>query len=244
MTFPNLPRPTFDRNDVERILGVHDARGYRVFIDPDDNSFRLQLDDDFSIRISSTPGHSQVTLCHLGNRTNYYFQSVKSADELEKALVALANRVSGMDWLSSPQTARLKKVTPFSNLKLISDLIGTTTIECIFDPYLDLTGLAAITSLLAFGKAQADQRIRLLGCKSNGLPKQGVAAWFAELGVNGEVRLTQGQHRRFLLLGNKKALIIGCSLNKLAHDEAARLESDQNDRPFFDSLWTSATSLL
>jgi hypothetical protein len=47
------------------------------------------------------------------------------------------------------------------------------------------------------------------------------------------------QHRRFLLLSNGQSLIIGCSLNKLDHNEAAHLESSTSDEIFFNQEWTS-----
>ena len=47
----------------------------------------------------------------------------------------------------------------------------------------------------------------------------------------------------FLLLSGGQALLLGMSLNSTDKNEAARLEPDAHDRPFFESVWASARAL-
>jgi hypothetical protein len=46
-----------------------------------------------------------------------------------------------------------------------------------------------------------------------------------------------------MLLSGGQSLILGMSLNDLDKDEAARIESDPEDRPFFEVEWSGASPL-
>ena len=82
--------------------------------------------------------------------------------------------------------------------------------------------------------------------KGKSRAKTFVTEWFRQRGITvGEVRLvpTNSEHRRFMLLSGGQSLILGMSLNSIDKNETARLEPDTEDRPFFDSVWASATML-
>jgi hypothetical protein len=50
--------------------------------------------------------------------------------------------------------------------------------------------------------------------------------------------MATSEHRRFLLLSGGRSLLIGCSLNPIAKNEAVALGGgDAEDRAFFDGLW-------
>ncbi len=55
--------------------------------------------------------------------------------------------------------------------------------------------------------------------------------------------MAQKEHRRFMLLSGGRSLLLGHSLNAIHKNEAIRVESDVEDRAFFDSEWAAATPL-
>jgi len=60
-----------------------------------------------------------------------------------------------------------------------------------------------------------------------------------ETGVELDIRFCKSikEHRRYLLLSTGDSLVIGCSLNSLDKNEAARIESLQEDQDFFKEQW-------
>ena len=142
----------------------------------------------------------------------------------------------------APATARLTRVTPAQNLETIASLAGGAQVGEVFDPYLDDKGLANLRAIANLDMQFAPE-VRLLtaGAGAKRLSQEYLAAWQAELGLTAAVRVVNNQaHRRFLLLSSRQSLIIGCSLNSTEKDEAVHLESDKDDRPFFESEWLAA----
>ena len=147
-------------------------------------------------------------------------------------------------------SVRFEKGKPDENCKKLVKLINSATVEAIFDPYFDDTTLDNLVIFQDFGVAISPE-IRVLtsdkvieqnkrGTKEPRLTKAHEAKTFQSLSTVGEIRLINQEHRRFMLLSGGVSLIIGMSLNELSKNEAASLESDRDDRAFFDSQWSSA----
>lgn len=137
-------------------------------------------------------------------------------------------------------SARLKSSTPASNLATLFDLIGTSLVESVFDPYLDDQGLRNLTALASLG-TQFSSNLQLL--TSRGVINATLRAMvFKELECpQAEIRRTSGkEHRRFLLLQGGDSIVLGFSLNKFEHNEAIRREREPEDRTFFDAQWAVA----
>ena len=137
---------------------------------------------------------------------------------------------------------------PDENLKKLVKLINAATIEAIFDPYFENEALNNLAKLKGFG-ASISSEIRVLTSsevikprksKAPRLSKAHEEKTFQALSTVGEIRLIDEEHRRFILLSGGVSLIIGMSLNQFSKNEAASLESDRDDRAFFDSQWSSA----
>lgn len=174
----------------------------------------------------------------------------KTEQELEK-LVARAAGSLGHDWPFRPTTGRLAASTPATNYRTISDLIGGAKVEAVFDPYLENRSLATLIDILSFGGGGVANVVRLLGSTQmtqGRIPrfsKAGVTAWLTQLGISGDARVVppKDEHRRFLLITGGQSLILGPSLNSIHKNEAVRVEPDTHDRPFFDSVWATASPL-
>lgn len=130
--------------------------------------------------------------------------------------------------------------------------IVTSNIEAVFDPYLENSSLETLIHILSFGEANVSNGVRLLGSskKSSGsipkFTKVGVDAWLKQLKIKGEARIMSrtDEHRRFILLSGNKSLLLGPSLNAIHKNEAIRIESDIEDRKFFDKSWSQARTLI
>ncbi len=153
-----------------------------------------------------------------------------------------------------PTIARLRSECPSSNLSLISKLIGSYAVEAVFDPYLDNRGLSALRDIISVGEGRLSPSIRLLTSskalqKRNGIPRLSrsfVDQWLKEVeATSGEMRLmgSEGEHRRFLLMSDKRSLVLGASLNGLNKNEAASVDSNKEDLDFFEESWGKSTSL-
>lgn len=248
--FPELPKIQLSREELVRYLQTLKAAGHDVFRDPaQDNVFYLGLNDQSVLRLSvGDDGRGQVQLQYMGNVVDW--RDVSSMPHAEATVADFARRALG-SWPTRPTSARLDEAKPASNLRTISELIGSAQIEAVFDPYLENGALAVLVDMQSFGSGTVASGVRLLGSKvkaSGSIPrftKAGVDAWFTQLGIQGEGRVmsSSSEHRRFMLLSGGQSLLIGASWNAIQKNEAVRVESDVEDRPFFDQAWSTATPL-
>jgi hypothetical protein len=137
------------------------------------------------------------------------------------------------------------------NYLTISQLVVSSKIETVFDPFLENSSLATLIDIMSFGGGEVAAGVRLLGSTNKAAgptpryTKAGVDAWLTQLGVTGEGRvMAQKEHRRFMLLSGGRSLLLGHSLNAIHKNEAIRIESDVEDRTFFDSEWGMAATLM
>lgn len=246
--FPPLPTSQLGIGDVVRYLTMLNNEGHRVYCDSSQKEvFYVQVNDSYRIRISVSGGRSQVQLHYLDN--DVAFLDVSSLDGLEQAVGTLVVRVPGMKWPFRPTAGRLSATTPATNYRTISQLVGPSQGEAVFDPYLTNGSLEALRVILSFGDGTVANGVRLLGSAettTGSIPrftKAGVDAWLFQLGISGEARVVgaRSEHRRFLLLSGGHSLLLGHSLNSLHKNEAVRVKSDTADRPFFDATWATAT---
>ena len=249
-TFPPLPKSQFGIDDVVRYLTALNNEGHQIYRDPSQsNVFYIQLNDSYRIRISISEGRSQVQLHYLDN--NRSFLDVSSLKDLEEAVGQLVSKVPGMRWPFRPTVGRLSEATPATNYKTISQLVGSSQVEAVFDPYLTNASLEELRVILSFGDGNIANGVRLLGStttttgRSPRFTKAGVDTWLSQLGISGEARIVpaRSEHRRFLLLSGGLSLILGMSLNSIHKNEAIRVEPDTTDRSFFDTTWATATNI-
>jgi hypothetical protein len=252
MDFPPLAEPSLSVDEVVRYLFSLKTAGHDIYRDSKgEDIFYIALDDLNRIRIvfDARREMCQVQLDHCETTSN--FVDVSSLVQLESTVASFARHITGDTWPSRPTKGRLGAKTPATNFRTISQLIGTSKVEAIFDPYLENLSLAVLIDILSFGSGGVANGVRLLGStrKTQGaipkFTKTGVDAWLTQLGIHGEARVMSpdDQHRRFILLSGSQSLILGSSLNAIHKNEAIRLESDSEDRAFFDSVWSNATPL-
>lgn len=249
--FPSLPEPSLSLDEVVRYLLMLRTDGHDIYRDSKhDNIFYIALDELNCIRISvrAQGGTCQVQLHYCENTTHYL--NVSSSAQLETTVASFASRITGGTWPCRPTTGRLSANTPATNFRTISQLIRSSKVEAVFDPYLENLSLGTLIDILSFGSGGVANGVRVLGSTSKtqgAVPKftkAGVDAWLTQLGIHGEARIMDpGQHRRFMLLSGGQSLILGHSLNAIHKNEAIRLESDSEDRAFLDSVWANATPL-
>jgi hypothetical protein len=251
--FPSYPAAALRRKDVIAYLVEAKAQGWclEVFMWEQDG-FAIVLGEDKEIYVRPdriTGGYVALSYATPGTLT--IAGTARNLNQLAKALDQAAVWV-GANWPAQPTSARLAASAPASNFQKISSLIGASSIEAVFDPYLDNQGLASLSTIASLGGSIADG-VRLLSSSHAQAPRRGaprltktfVDAWLAELQISGELRIVSspGEHRRFMLLGGGRSLILGPSLNSLAKNEASHVEADGQDRPFFDAQWSAATPL-
>ena len=247
--FPPHPGPTIQREEVVKYLLQCKAKQWcqAVYQEGHQNYFIIVGDDNRKIILRDGAQGYTVLAEHLGSQT--VVGRAETFCELEK-LVTAAGKCYGGDWPSKITSARLSESTPATNLATISGLVGASEIQAVFDPYLENRSLISLKDILSFG-GSISNNVRLLSGEkmTQGrvprLTKTVVQAWFAELGLTaGEVRaMPSNEHRRFMLLSGCQSLILGMSLNSINKNEAVRLEPDNEDRPFFESVWAGAVSL-
>ena len=230
-TFPPLPTSQLGIGDVVRYLTTLNNEGHRIYCDSSQKEvFYVQVNDSYRIRISVSGGRSQVQLHYLDNDVAFLDVSASSAR-------------------CATGARRLSATMPATNYRTISQLVGPSQVEAVFDPYLTNGSLEALRVILSFGDGTVANGVRLLGSAettTGSIPrftKAGVDAWLFQLGISGEARVVgaRSEHRRFLLLSGGHSLLLGHSLNSLHKNEAVRVESDTADQPFFDATWATAT---
>jgi len=248
-SFPLNPVHSLTRDDVVIYLVACKADGHTVYQGGSENAFILLLDDDRIILLLESPGGPWlVQYENLGVRE--LIAKAGTLPQLEKAIARAATH-RGKQWPCRPMTGRLSATTPATNNRTISQLVGSSHVEAVFDPYLENRALADLIDILSFGSGGVANDVRLLGSTrttQGPIPrftKTGVDAWLAQLGIDGEARVvpSKDQHRRFMLLSGGQSLIMGPSLNAIHKEEAVSLDTGAVDRAFFDSVWSNAMPL-
>ncbi len=246
--FPTRPVSQLKLDDIIGYLSECQAKGWQVFRNDEENSlfpaelnerFILWLSEFVWIRIHYENGRCAVFVHRQADEIPVgYPETVQGLDEL----VAYGARSYGnIQWPSSPKTGRLTQSTPASNFTVLAGLIGSASVEVIFDPYLDDKALANLLILCNLGiRLSPTCRILTSAKGAKKLSSQYVFAWRSETSMDIEIRksVTPNPHRRFMLLSGGQTLILGLSLNSLAKDEAAHLETNAADSAFFGSEWS------
>lgn len=246
-TFPPRPVPQLSLEDVIGYLSECRSKGWDVFRDDDHSTrFPIELTERFILWISE---FVWIRVYYGNGKCGVFVH--RKADEipvgwpeslqgLDELVAYGAKSYGGIDWPSSPSVGRLKKSTPASNFSVLSGLVGSASIEAIYDPYLDDKALENLLTLINLGTKISQ------GCRFLSSPKGAarlspgyVQAWLMETSRQVEIRksTSRDSHRRFMLLSGGQTLILGLSINSLAKDEAAHLETNTVDRAFFDSEW-------
>ena len=250
--FPSKPLSNLTQDDLINYLFEQKKRGYAVFQDHKENSdiYELMLDDNHHLQFHQRKNKEvQVIGYELNNVYQYY--NVNNMLELQQAVDRLANMAIGKNWQKSPTTSRLRSDKPATNCATISNLIGSASIEAIFDPYLENRSLITIKDILSFGDGRVANDVRVLSSDRKTsrsgptLTKKGFDLWLDELNINGELRImAKEEHRRFMLLSSGQSLLLGLSLNNINKNEAIHLESDILDKDFFNKIWAESIPLV
>jgi hypothetical protein len=248
--FPPRPQAGLDKDEFIAYLLEHQRRGYAVYQAQGANgAFEIALDDVNSIKFNGFNARSvQVQGYALNNIVQFF--DCNSMLEVKRAVDALAQQLIGVRWRQSPTAGRVREGAEATNLTTISNLVGTSSVQTVFDPYLENRSLAALVDILSFGRGTVADGVRVLSTSKTTtgnvprLTKAGFDAWLNQTGITGEIRIMgNSEHRRFILLSGGQSLLLGPSLNSIHKNEAVRLEPDAQDRAFFDQVWAQATPL-
>ncbi|ESA34318.1 pentapeptide repeat protein [Leptolyngbya sp. Heron Island J] len=147
------------------------------------------------------------------------------------------------DRLLRPMSIRLELGKNNENLRKISELIGNSVIEAIFDPYLNDKALKNLEYLSSHG-VRFSEKVRFL-TSSDKASRQSFSVFFQKAAEGGEIKKMKfgKEHRRFLLLENDMVLILGCSWNQISKNEVASIEFTEVDKDFFNSKWQKAKKI-
>ncbi len=147
------------------------------------------------------------------------------------------------DRLLKPMSIRLESGKSNENLRRISELIGDSIIEAIFDPYLDDTALDNLGYLNSYG-VKFSKNVRFL-TSSPKASKESFNAFFQGIAEDGEIKKMKSrkEHRRFLILDKDMVLILGCSWNQISKNEVASIEFTEADQDFFNLKWRKAREI-
>jgi hypothetical protein len=237
--FPPPPPLSLSREDIIALLTDIRSRGWPVY-QKNADTFLIEDNEMDTTTVSISADGTCHVNWHSARGLSASGSSATNLIQLEELLKRFRE--------SEPTKTRLKRGEPASNLQRIVRLIGRSKVEAMYDPYFDDKGLDRLLSLVRVsGAAASNLRVLTAGKSSVGLSKQLLADVLRELGCpQGAIRKVANPrtaHRRFLLLSGGKSLILGMSLNDIDKDEAAHLEADAEDRPFFDDEWGKATPI-
>ena len=247
--FPEKPKSNYRLEDLTSYLLELQGMGFNIYQVPNStNRFEIVINESYNLKCSYGNSKSQVQLCHFENMVK--FLNVTSKIQLQSVISGFIKEVLGK-FPSSSLSARLSSNQPSTNYKSISNLIGSSEIIAIFDPYLENSSLSTVINICSFGNGKVGNNIRLLGSsrKARGtnptFTQAGVFSFFTETNVTGSAKVMNSntEHRRFILLTGKKSLILGHSLNSIHKNEAIRVESDADDLIFFNEMWVNADAL-
>lgn len=262
--FPPYPKPTLSRQDIVGYLVPYRNKGWEIYQGDNENEFIIRVSETDRVYIWFAPpfranNEKACWVVSSGIRREGaiwgYPENLQSLQVMTSQAVKVGCHGSKpADWSPStaPTSTRLWREQPATNISKLVGLIGTSSIEAIYDAYLDNKSLEILLSMIALG-VRISNSVRLLTSTAMIIPLKGtprvtknfVDAWFKEVGPKGEMRHNayRGHERRFMLLSGDKSLLSGLSINNPDVNEAPVVESDSVDRTYFDSEWSRATSL-
>jgi hypothetical protein len=142
--FPTHQSGLIDIGDIRQFMHELVDLGMTVTKKPDANVFYVEVNDQFSVRITASdePRSTNVQVQLLGWGAMIAFSNVNSIKGLRTTTAAYIRESTGRELSAKqPQSTRLHASTPADNMAKISGLIGGRTVEAYFDPYLDNKGL-------------------------------------------------------------------------------------------------------
>lgn len=253
-TIPSAPAPSLGAADVAGYLAQLKVEGWDVFKRGMDGYY-IQISDTQRIVLKKI-GEGQW-LVSAGTEPTPMF-GIGGADNaatlrtfINKAFVDFGLSPSRPP---TPQSALLYVEEPLTNLDKIASFINHSTIQAMFDPYLDDKTLVIFSTILGLSNATIDPNFRFITATDQTVPnkkglsrltKTAVDAWFKQMGVQGEVRHVnyQGHQRRFMLLSGGQTLILGPSLNNPFTNEHVSIDHNPDNLAFFDKEWAKGTPL-
>jgi hypothetical protein len=232
MDFPQYSGPKFTKEQVVQTLMKLKSNGYAItqngatyYIDLGEKELHIQMKREgvWGVMLSPERPHG------CANQA-----------EFEQTIYALINHVTGRTD-EKPTTAPLIKDSPATNVATIARFIDDT-ICALHDPYLSNESLATLLDLHGFG-CSFNSPLRILTIQGRHT-ESFLQAFCQETKVTVEVKTIKKAHQRFFILRSGEVVTVGCSTNKLSHQERifrlsgsdAKVESD-----FFESEWLSAS---
>lgn len=248
-TFPEKPNQAYTLNDLTSYLLQIQSMGFNVYrSNSQENVFEIEIDQVLNIRCSFQNGSSQIQLRKFENMIN--FLNVKNKYQLQNVIEDFFKQAMG-SFPTAPKTARLSEETPSTNYQSIANLIGSSEVLAVFDPYLENSSLNTLINICSFGMGKIGNNVRILGSKKKARganPKfthEGVNAFLIQSNIIGVAKImtSETEHRRFILLSGGQSLLLGHSLNAIHKNEAIRIEADTEDIVFFNNHWENAEML-
>lgn len=246
-TFPQKPASNYKLEDLISYLLELQGMGLSVYqMGESKKRFEIVLNEAYSIVCSFNDLNkvpmSQIQLNQFGVLRG--LADITDKIQLEEAVSKFIKQVLGT-FPASSRSARLKTDEPATNFQSIANLIGSSEITAVFDPYLDNSSLAGLINICSYGNGKIGDNIRLLGSSAKGrgpnptFTQVGTSAFFAQKNIIGTAKVIteSSEHRRFLLLSGGKTLLLGHSLNSIHKNEAIRVEPDIDDLVFFNEMW-------
>ena len=154
-----------------------------------------------------------------------------------------------------PLVKRLDASEPARNIRKIKDIIGTSTVTAIHDPYTRAASLETIVTLADL-ETKFSRSLRILGAPLTKVTEKGSLINFlkhinTERNSRWEIRAYMAAskpHRRFLVLEDGGIVTCGMSLNRIDKDEVLDREQGgseyaKHDCEFFEDNWRKGTPL-
>lgn len=247
--FPNYPKPSLSRDDIVSYLLPFKNKGWDVYQGSHPDEFIIKVTNSWNVWITFKD-NKWVVFGGNSWATSYPENLLGLEESIERAVRFVSNQDGrNLSWLESPRSVRLISSEPATNLNKLSVLIGSSSIEAIFDVYLDNKALSNILDIVSLG-ARTSSSIRIITStkkvEDSKLTHNYINHFLSQISsTTVEVRhkTYKGHQRRFMLLSGGQSLIIGPSFNQVSVNEVAHLESNANDLIFFDNEWLDATPL-
>jgi len=233
-------------------------RGWEIYAGKGEDQFIFRLAENLKLFIEQTPQGWRVSTGLAPSMSISIWAYPETVTELTAAVAhalaivthAFAEPIT-LD--APPRTIRLKASEPASNLAKVCALIGGSSINAIFDAYLENKSLETLLNMSTLGvKISPDLRLLTSSSMTQAkavqprLTSSYLAAWTAQLALRNctlRHRTYTGHQRRFLLLSGGTSLILGPSLNNLNVNEASHVENDSADLVLFEQEWAQASNL-
>jgi hypothetical protein len=236
-------QPNLTKEELIKYLSSWQQRGYRVLQGRPmiKNGWSVEFGGDAWIGVCPDDNPTHKGYWKVGYSAGFLRGTCGTMEELQTKFEALAKQF-GIHTKSRPSQHHTSHEQPLTTWIKLNSMIGSSTIEAIYDPYLENKALANLLGLWQFG-TRFSSSLRLLTTEKSKPSKNWIDKFNTEMKLHAQCKVYTGSsHPRLIFLDDKRCLTPDFSLSK-EQDGTINTAEYSPKIKLFNKLWGQSADL-